>query len=339
MNNKIIRSICYFTQNPDDDTIKKLGEIEALCIKSGYDIQTKRICSPDKEGIFALDQKNTDGKFLFSLGSVGKNNILSYISLFANTKKVSFNYDLTDEGVTTSDVQILFDIITRFPAKTFNFTYTFNNSPSSPFFPSATFEKEGFSIGLQLPDLAQHCISLTEWLMGINEVLVELANMFKNNPEFLGIDSSVAPLYTGKSSFIYFIKRISSDFAHSVLTSTYVQISQYIKSHNPKPVGLCGLMFPALEDFELAAEYERGNFPVERTIFLSLHSGLGIDTYPIGIDEKKEKVLEILQLIQALSEKYKKPLSVRFVSDGKANIGETTQFNNQYLKDVRVRAL
>ena len=98
-------------------------------------------------------------------------------------------------------------------------------------------------------------------------------------------------------------------------------------------------MFPCLEDFELASEYEKGNFPIERNIFLSLHSGLGIDTYPIGIDESKDRVLEILSLLQGLSNKYKKPLSARFVSDGKARIGEKTDFKNQYLKDVVIRRL
>lgn len=58
---------------------------------------------------------------------------------------------------------------------------------------------------------------------------------------------------------------------------------------------------------------------VEKNIYLSLHSGVGIDTYPIGIDEK--------------------PLSARFVSDGKAKIGEETDFKNKYLKDVLIKPL
>ena len=85
-------------------------------------------------------------------------------------------------------------------------------------------------------------------------------------------------------------------------------------------------MFPCLEDGELAAEYEKGNFTIERNIFLSLHSGLGIDTYPIGIDEKPERVWEILKLLQKLSNKYNKALSCRFVSDGKTGIGGNSDF-------------
>lgn len=98
-------------------------------------------------------------------------------------------------------------------------------------------------------------------------------------------------------------------------------------------------MLPCLEDFELAVEYEKGNFSLERNIFVSLMSGLGIDTYPLGVDEDKNKIIQILKLVQALSHKYKKPLSTRFVSDGKARIGERTNFQNQYLKDVVIRPI
>ena len=74
-------------------------------------------------------------------------------------------------------------------------------------------------------------------------------------------------------------------------------------------------------------------------IFLSLHSGLGIDTYPVGVDENPERVEEVLRLLRDLASKHDKPLSARFVSDGKAKIGEKTDFGNQYLKDVVVRGL
>jgi uncharacterized protein (UPF0210 family) len=98
-------------------------------------------------------------------------------------------------------------------------------------------------------------------------------------------------------------------------------------------------MLPCVEDFSLAEEYERGNFSIERNLFLSLHSGLGIDVYPIGLDEDRGRVGEILSLIKGLAEKYNKPLAARFVSDGRAKIGQKTDFRNQYLKDIVIRAL
>ena len=146
-------------------------------------------------------------------------------------------------------------------------------------------------------------------------------------------------MFSGKSSLIHIIKKYYQSFSESVTQDIYLKISNFIKNNNPKPIGLCGIMFPCLEDFELAIEYEKGNFSIERNIFLSLHSGLGIDTYPIGINESKDRVFEILRVLQGLSNKYKKPLSARFVSDGKAKINEKTDFKNQYLKDVIIRRL
>ena len=64
---------------------------------------------------------------------------------------------------------------------------------------------------------------------------------------------------------------------------------------------------------------------------------MGIDSYPIGVDEQPERVTEVLKLIGGLSDKYKKPLSARFVSDGRARVGQRTHFSIPFLKDVVVR--
>ena len=61
----------------------------------------------------------------------------------------------------------------------------------------------------------------------------------------------------------------------------------------------------------------------------------------ISIQELEELNVskQILKLVQSLSNKYGKSLSVRFVSDGKSKIGMKTNFKNQYLKDVVIRPL
>lgn len=187
--------------------------------------------------------------------------------------------------------------------------------------------------------MAENCKTLDRWFDKMRSAWDEITRLMRNEPKFLGIDSSIAPLFEGKSSLVRFISRVGLDFSKSTTTDTYLRITKFIKSQNPKPIGLCGIMFPCLEDFELAEEYEKGNFSIERNLFLSLHSGLGIDTYPIGIDEDPKRVMEILKVVQGLSNKYNKPLSARFVSDGKAKIGQKTDFKNQYLKDVVVRRL
>ena len=339
MSNKIVRTVCYFSDAPSLKSVGKVDEIAGTLTQRGFLVQTKRVCSPAIDKIIELDSKYANGSYIFGIGSATRDSLLNQLNNLLACRDISFNLDLTEKDITKEDAQILFEIIRNKPAKTFNFTYVFNNPHSSPFFPSGSYQQDGFSIGFQPTDLSEDCNSLPEWLDKMKGVWLEVYDLFKNDSQFLGIDSSIAPLFSGKSSLIGFIRKLGLDFSHSATTNIYLLITNFIKQENPKPVGLCGIMFPCLEDFELADEYGGGNFSIERNIYLSLHSGVGIDTYPIGIDEKSERVLEILKLLQALSEKYKKPLSTRFVSDGKAKIGDKTDFQNQYLKDVIVRAL
>ncbi|MDO8657696.1 MAG: DUF711 family protein [Candidatus Levybacteria bacterium] len=338
VNNEVIRSVCVFTDKPDKKTLGQANELAAQVADHGYEVQTKRICTPfqnPKE----LEDRIGDKTILLGVGPLFLRKALDTLPSFYSAETVSFHTDLTSEFIDIEHTQILFDVIKSKPEMTFNFAYVFNNKPSSPYFPSAMYKRNGFAIGLQPIDLSEGCTTLDEWLQRVKGSWEKLYEMFCNNPDFLGIDSSIAPISNGKGSLVNFIKRLGLSFDQSVTTDTYLQITKFLKEHNPKPVGLCGLMMPCLEDFELAKEYEQGNFSVERNVFLSLHSGLGIDTYPIGANEDPQRVVQILRLIQGLSNKYQKSLSVRFVSDGKAKIGERTDFKNQYLKDVTLRKL
>lgn len=337
--NKVIRTICYFTNNPSQKTLGLLDKIAQSLVEKNYEIQTKRVCSPKIEKIRDLDSKFTDDFHCFAVGTLNQKAVMAQLDNLLNTKDVSFNADLTKGEIKKDDVEILFEIVKRNAGKTFCFTYVFNNKPLTPFFPSASYIKEGFSIGLQPTNLAADCQSLDKWLERMGQAWEEIYKIYRKDSKFLGIDSSIAPLFEGRGSFVNFIKKLGYDFSQSAITDVYLKITDFLDKNNPKPVGLCGLMFPCLEDFELADEYKKGNFSIERNLFLSLHSGLGIDTYPIGIDESPKRVLEVLFLVQGLSNKYKKPFSVRLVSDGKAKIGEKTDFKNQFLKDVVIRPL
>jgi len=339
MKNKIIRTICCFTKNPTEQTKDRLDYLSSKLLDKGFEVQTRRICSPKINDILKLDKIYANDIYIFGIGEIEIQQIESQWDNLLATKDTSFNLDLTNEEITEKDVQLLFKIIKENPSKTFNFAYTFNNPPSSPFFPSGYYSQEGFSIGLQPTDLSEECKTLEDWFNRMGQTWEEINLIYKKEIDYLGIDSSAAPLFTGKSSIIGLIKKLGYDFERSTTTDIYTKITDFIKTNNPKPVGLCGLMLPCLEDFELAEEYEKGNFPIERNLFLSLQSGLGIDTYPIGTDQNPKRVLDVLRLVQRLSNKHNKPLSIRFVSDGKTRIGQRTDFNNQYLEDVVVREL
>jgi hypothetical protein len=335
---KVIRTVCLFTDCPSEVATAEIEQLSLALSSRGFIVQTQRMCSPDIQAVFRLDQR-TDKPFLFSIGSLGLDTAQAILPQFLAAKHVDFNVDLTNENIGAAHTALLTNIIQKNAAKTFSFTYTFNNAPSTPYFPSANYERNGFAVGLQATDLSERCTSIEEWLAKLNQTWAEIDAIFSSEGGYLGIDTSIAPLFAGRSSFLNFIKRTGLDFSRSVTTDVYIRIARFIKEEGPKKVGLCGLMFACLEDFELAAEYEQGNFPIERNAFLALHSGLGIDSYPIGVDEAPQRVAEVLRLIQGLSNKYKKPLSARFVSDGKAKIEQRADFGNPYLKDVVIRPL
>lgn len=335
---KIIRTICLFADEATNQEIEKLERVFQTLKEGGFSIQTKRICLSGYRKKINNKELLKKG-ILLGLGEQTFEGLKENFVDFLKSDNKAINLDLTNENITEEHINILFKIIENKPDNTFRFTYSLNLPASSPYFPSAKFGQKGFSIGLQSTDLSENCESVTEWLKKTKDVWEEIDSLLEPIDGYLGIDSSVAPLFQGSSSLVNFIKKLGLDFSHSATTDIYTIISKFIKENNSKPIGLCGLMFPCLEDFELAGEYEKGNFNIERNIFLSLHSGLGIDTYPIAVDQDKQRVIEILKLVQQLSNKYKKPLSVRFVSDGKARIGEKTDFKNQYLKDVIIRKL
>jgi len=334
---KIVRSICYFTKEPGEDTLRKLEEIEDVLSSNGFEVQTKRICSPNK-GFTDLKESIDDESIFLSVGKIDE--LTEDVkSDFFSAGDVAFNLDLTSTEIEGRHVDFLFDMMQESPESTFSFCYAFNNPSSSPYHPPAQFEREGFSIGLQPTNLAKDCDSLEEWLQNMKTVWNEIDELFEGREDYIGIDSSVAPFSDEEGSLVNFINSLGTSFDQSSLTDTYLRITDFIEDQNPNPTGLCGLMLPCLEDFELAEEYEKGNFSIERNTFLSLHSGLGIDTYPIGIDEDKDKVKKILKTVKKLSNKHDKPLSIRFVSDGESKIGEKTNLDSQYLKDVKIREL
>ncbi len=334
---KIIRTICYFAENPNSKIIERLNEIEERLSNKGFQIQTKRACIPNM-GFQELETKFADNSIFLGTGELSFGDSKKQLGDFLASQNVAFNLDLSSEEIKQKHAEVLFKIIKERSEHTFRFTYGFNLPGSSPYYPSAKFDKKGFSIGLQPTNLAKDCKSLEEWLEKSKNVWNEIVQIFSKEKDFLGIDSSVAPLFD-EASLVGIIKKFGQDFNQSVLSDIYLKVTQFIKSQNPKPVGLCGMMLPCLEDSELAKEYEKGNFSIERNLFLSLHSGLGVDTYPIGINEEPNKILGVLKLTQGLSKKYNKPLSVRFVSDGKTRIGDKSDFNNQYLRDVVIRGL
>jgi len=332
-----IRSVCFFTRTPNLAAMQRLEEITRRFTTAGATVQTKRILAPVPMSGFLPIAGHRD--VYFSAGSIPLDSIKSQSDSFVAIDKMSCHLDLTEHEPDTSHTDLLFQLIRESPQKTFYFCYSFQTAPSSPYFPSSSYATDGFSVGLQPTDLTADCATMTDWFERMKEAWDFVLKLVGAEPDFLGIDSSIAPMGYGYGSLIAFARRLHGSFRRSVLTDFYLRLTRFVATANPKPVGLCGLMLPCLEDFPLAEEYEKGNFDLSTNLFLSLHSGLGIDTYPLGVDENPRAVLDTLRLVRGLSLKHNKPLSVRFVSDGKARVGDRTNFQNKYLKDVVVRPL
>src|SRR3989338_3697689 len=197
---KIIRSICLFTQSPDQSSFDDLKSFQKQLISRGFEVQTLRLCSPSLVKIMEMEKAYSQNGYIFGVGSITSQTIYKYLNRLLGCANTHWHLDLTVKEIEKSDAQILFGIIETSADKTFNFTYVFNNRSSSPFFPSAAFGIEGFSLGLQSADLSLGCNSLHEWLEIQKSVWLEIYNMFASDSRFLGLDSSVAPLVSQSGS-------------------------------------------------------------------------------------------------------------------------------------------
>lgn len=335
---KVVRSVCGFATTPSEQALLEVEEVASQLERRGFTLQTKRLCCSDVNAVLETDRR-LKGSFILSVGRQDLDEARSLLDDFCSAPTLNFNIELADEASCNRAVDLWQAVAERAPEKTFNFTYTVNNAASSPFYPSATYQEDGFAIGLQPTNLSVGCRSVDEWLDRVEEVWREVDSLFRDRPSYLGIDTSIAPLLDGPGSLVSFLKRLGFEFDRAATTDLFLRITRRLKAGPVRTVGLCGLMLPCLEDFELADEYEEGNFSVERCLFLSLHSGLGLDSYPVAADESPERIGEVLSLMRGLSIKHRKPLSARFISDGRAKVGERTDFGSPYLRDVVVRPL
>ncbi len=339
---RIVRTVTAFERRVGRGALSSAHSHAERLRDLGFEVQTTRACFASATLEQAAELIDDDHQFV-SVGALTTADARTQLPAFFARSNTSFHVDLTD-GVSRDDVDLLFEIMENAPLRTFGFSWVVNNPASGPFFNAARFARPGFAIGLQTPNLAASALNLEDWFDRQDTIYREVAEAFRSQPSFLGIDSSVAPMGGGAGSLVSFLRRIAPDFgcdsfSELVTTEVFTRITEQIKSRNPKPVGLCGLMLPCLEDAALAEEYEAGNFTIERNLFLSMHCGLGIDTYPIGLDEDPQRVLNILQLLRALSLRHGKPLSCRFVADQRARTGERTDYQSPYLTDVTVRPL
>src|SRR5258708_35449496 len=123
--NKIIRSVCYFTDNPSEEVTSKLADIAKILEDKGYLIQTKRMCSTSHD----IDALAGKADYL-SIGTITYDEAIERLPKFYETNNLNFNIELANEKIDEKYVNLLFKIIGERPDKTFSFTFVFNNAPS-----------------------------------------------------------------------------------------------------------------------------------------------------------------------------------------------------------------
>src|SRR3981081_4693069 len=129
MANEVIRSVCYFTREPNQQTAVKVKGLAGRLASQGYEIQTSRICAPLADSR-ELQSRVGDKSILLAVGTVPFAQALERLPNFYEAEEVSFNVDLTSTAINTEHTQPLFQIVKNKPGVTFNFTYVFNNRPS-----------------------------------------------------------------------------------------------------------------------------------------------------------------------------------------------------------------
>src|SRR4029453_18846938 len=130
---KVIRSVCQFVGTPSEQSVVRLGMWSNRLETRGFTVQTTRLCSPDLDRVLELDQDG-DGSPFYNVGRLGLADARARLDQLCAAKNVAFNVDLTAEVPTHEHVQLLTAIVQNAPAKTFSFTYTFNNAASTPYF-------------------------------------------------------------------------------------------------------------------------------------------------------------------------------------------------------------
>lgn len=101
--------------------------------------------------------------------------------------------------------------------------------------------------------------------------------------------------------------------------------------------GYSGLMLPVLEDSVLASRWEAGRVSRDALLSYSAVCSAGLDAIPFPGDVSQQELQSIIADVASLSLKWKKPLSARLLPDPGKHVGDMTDFESQYLVNIRIR--
>lgn len=226
-----------------------------------------------------------------------------------------------------------------------------------------------FALGIENSHLLQHCYQKAQEVckqvdpmngpcpMGVledtiikrfTEVLQPLENCVMSAAtddtiEYLGIDTSIAPDLGGPNhNMEKCLTMLPCNGLPSSIhrpwsagtAATIDVITRSIKSLDLKKCGYCGVMLPVLENDSLAAAAEREELTIQKLLLYSNMCGVGLDVLPVpgtGV-EAQYRIAALLLDVAAISNRHKKPLSVRLLPVFDSSPGQKTNFDfNPYI--------
>ncbi|MFQ5926713.1 MAG: DUF711 family protein [Terriglobia bacterium] len=221
--------------------------------------------------------------------------------------------------------------------------------PGIPFFPAAYArgERREFALGLQSAGfLAQAFVEDADaggWLQVQTEFTQQLKRLegvalaiAREQPwHYLGIDVSPAPL--GDASIAAVIEGLAGQPIGGPGTLAAVaELTATLRQEPVRHTGFSGLMLPVLEDKILAERAAEGRLRLHTLLVYSAVSGTGLDVVPLAGDTTEKQIVQLLDDVAALANKFSKPLTARLLLVPGKEAGEMTEFNSPWLTNTRV---
>jgi exonuclease VII small subunit len=101
---KIVRTVCVFTQDPNESVLQRLDSIVQKLEQSGYAIQTKRVAS-NVRVVDKLLELSAKGIEYVSAGNATLTEARQLLPTFYANKALSFNVELGQEEITDDHAQ------------------------------------------------------------------------------------------------------------------------------------------------------------------------------------------------------------------------------------------
>ncbi len=355
--------------------LQRAAKFNAACRScfeaNGYDVQTTRVScqiwneSRDVDTILALESEaQALGIEFLSLGTIQPEkrytemHLTRVADVIVQSEILFATVTLTTESghIDLNTAESTAGIIQQIAHQTdagygnLRFAALMNCPPNTPFFPAAFWHdtRTNFSIGWQAidfveaaftdaPNLETALQNLKTLMETEGQKIVKLAETFAKEwgIKFIGIDTSLAPM--GDESIAYAMeKQLPGYFGERGTLSVAAGLTQTLRTLSLPLCGYSGLMLPVLEDVGLGERSEAGLFNLDSLLLYSTVCGTGLDTIPIPGDASISQIIAILTDVATLSERLKKPLSVRLFPVPGLKAGDMTQFQSPYLTNTAV---